>query len=200
MFEIANAIMTGDTRQIIAQTLGIVAFLISAISYQCKTQRSIACLQIIACLFFTVHFYILGTVGGFILNLIGCIRAFVFTFRKKYRWAASVVWVYVFAVFIVTAGIYSFTVEGALAILPSVAMIITTFAIRMEKASRVRALTLLNSPFWLIYNIINGSFGGAITEIVNSCSIIIGMLRLDIGKKKKESSEAEGSQQNKGSI
>ncbi len=184
MFEIVDTIKSGDTRQIIAQSLGIVAFLIAVLSFQRKTQRGIMTMQIFSCFCFTVHFLILGVMGGFILNLIAFFRSIVYSLRKTHKWAASLVWVYIFIPLVLASGAYSlFFAEGASALLPTIGMIITTFAGRMKKASAVRVLTLTNSPLWLIYNIIEGSLGGVMTEIVSICSIIIGILRLDIKKK-----------------
>lgn len=184
MFEIADAIKSGDTRQIVAQSLGIIAFFIAVLSFQRKTQRGIMTMQIFSCFCFTVHFLILGAMGGFILNLIAFFRSMIYSFRKNHKWAASIVWVYVFIPCAIASGVYSIIfAEGISAVLPTLGMIITTFAGRMEKASSVRFLTLLNSPLWLAYNLIEGSIGGAMTEIVSICSIIIAILRLDIRKK-----------------
>ena len=190
MFEIADAIKSGDVRQIVAQGLGIIAFFIAVLSFQRKTQRGIMIMQVFSCFAFTVHFLILGKMGGFILNGIAFFRSMVYSFKRDHRWAASVVWVYVFIAAALLSGAYSIAfAEGISAILPALGMIITTFAGRMKKASSVRILTLINSPLWLSYNLIEGSIGGAMTEIVSICSIIIGILRLDI---KKKTSAAEG--------
>ena len=187
MFEIADAIRSGDLRQIVAQGLGIVAFFIAVLSFQRKTQRGLMTMQIFSCFAFTVHFMILGAMGGFILNLIAFIRSFIYSFRKDHAWAASFIWVYVFIAAAVASGVYSIIfAEGISALLPTAGMIITTFAGRMKKASSVRFLTLLNSPLWRAYNLIEGSIGGAMTEIVSIASIIIGMLRFDIKKKEKK--------------
>lgn len=191
MFEIADAIKSGDVRQIVAQSLGIVAFFIAVLSFQRKTQRGIMVMQVFSCLCFTVHFLILGAMGGFILNLIAFFRSIVYSLRQTQRWAASFIWVYVFIACSLASGTYSIIyAEGLSAILPTCGMVITTFAGRMKKASSVRVLTLTNSPLWLIYNLIEGSIGGAMTEIVSICSIIIGILRLDI-KKKGDASQTD---------
>ena len=186
MFEIVEAIKLGDVKQIVAQSLGIVAFFIAVLSFQRRTQRGIMVMQIFSCFCFTVHFLILGAMGGFILNLIAFFRSMIYSLRKNHKWAASIVWVYVFIPCAIASGVYSIIfAEGISAVLPTLGMIITTFAGRMEKASSVRFLTLLNSPLWLAYNLIEGSIGGAMTEIVSICSIIIAILRLDIRKKDK---------------
>ncbi len=58
-------------------------------------------------------------------------------------------------------------------------MITTTFAFRQKEGKRVRLLSLLNSPLWLVYNALNESIGGAITEVFCLISIGIGYIRHD---------------------
>ena len=185
MFEIVDAVRSGDTRQIIAQSLGILAFLIAMLSFQSKTQRRIVCMQMIASLLFTVHYFILGITCGCILNGIAFLRAFVYSFRSTHRWAASVIWLYAFSVMIVLGGVYSiFDGEGLPVIIAVVGSIVATVGYRLEKASAVRTVTLIQSPLWLIYASIEGSTGGALSELFSICSIIIGKLRLDFKRRR----------------
>ncbi len=192
MLEMIDAIKNGDVRQIVAQSFGMIAFVIAALSFQRKTQRGITLMQTLSCLCFTVHFMILGAMGGFIFNVIGIVRAAVYSLQKTYKWAASSVWIYIFTGASLAACIYSYQTEGFIVILPMLGMIVTTISFRLKNAKAVRRLTLLNTPCWLIYNVVNGSVGGSMTEIVNFCSILIGMFRLDI--KKKDRTENNGTE------
>lgn len=183
MFEIVDAIKAGDARQIVAQSLGLIAFLIAALSFQSKTQRRIVCMQMIASFCFTVQYFILGVTCGCILNGIAFFRAFVYSFRSTHRWAASVIWLYVFSALIIVGGVYSaIDGEGLPVIIAVVGSIIATVGYRMEKAGTVRTVTLIQSPLWLIYAFVSGSIGGALSELFSICSIVIGKLRLDLKK------------------
>lgn len=172
-----------------AQAIGILACVVALLSYQCKTQKRIMLFQVGSQFLFSVNLLMLGMISGMMLNILGLVRALIYTQRNERKWAASRVWVYVFIPLIIASGIISATVfkEGWVAFLPVGGMIITTFAGRCKEASKVRLLTLFNSPFWFIYNVIGGSIGPIITEIAGSASIIIGMIRLD--RKGKSSSE-----------
>ena len=55
----------------------------------------------------------------------------------------------------------------------------------MKKAAHTRLTGLINSPTWLIYNILNRSIGGSLTEAISLVSIIVGIIRLDLRKKPK---------------
>ncbi len=182
---------SAEIYQFIAQGIGVVACGVQLISYQCKTQKNIMMLLVVSQILFSINFLMLGMISGMLLNVIGMVRALIYTQRNEHKWAASFVWVFVFIPLVIVSGIISATVfnGGWIAFLPVGGMIITTFAGRCEKASNVRLLTLVNSPFWLIYNIIGGAIGPIIGEIAGSTSILIAMFRLDIKKKSDEGFE-----------
>ena len=173
-----------------AQILGYLAMIITILSYQAKTQKNIVTIQIFSTLTFTIHFILLEAYSGAILNLIGTIRAIIFSQRDK-KWGAHYVWVIIFilltflsyflTVFIIIPEptVKTYLVE----LLPTLGFIATTFSLRMNNAKLVRRYSLLNSPLWLTYDIINGSWGGAITETFSIVSILIAMFRLDFKKK-----------------
>ena len=71
-------------------------------------------------------------------------------------------------------------------ILPVLAMIVATVAIRLGSSKMVRRLGLISSPLWLTYNCFSGSIGAIASEILNLISIIVGIIRLDLRKKKND--------------
>ena len=71
-------------------------------------------------------------------------------------------------------------------LLPVLAMIIITVSLRLGSAKAVRFLGLFSSPMWLIYNVFSGSIGAIASEILNLISMIIGIIRLDIKRGKKD--------------
>ena len=173
-----------------AQFLGYLAMIITIFSYQAKTQKSIVTIQIFSTLSFTIHFILLEAYSGAILNLIGTIRAIIFSQRDK-KWASHYLWIILFiiltflsyfiAVFILIPS--PTTKTYIIELLPTLGFIATTFSLRMNAAKLVRRYSLLNSPLWLTYDILNGSWGGAITESFSIISILIAMFRLDFKKK-----------------
>lgn len=191
MFEIVGAIRSGDIRQIIAQLLGIIAFLMAALSFQRRTQRGIVIMQSIASFCFTVHYAILGVACGFLMNTLAFFRAIVYSFRKTHKWAASVIWLVLFEILTVLIGVYAYLDgEGPVVILATVGTVIATIGYRLENAKLVRRVLLIQAPLWLSYDAIQGSIGGVLSEGMSICSIIIGILRLDI-KKESANKNAE---------
>ena len=184
----------GDTLTVVAQCISLVATCTAISAAQFRTQKGIMCMLAISGFLLAVHFVILKAPAGFMLNLISGVRALIYSQRNEKKWAASVVWVYVFLGLILCTYPMAFlvfhkeptTANLILEILPVLGMVATTFSCRMKEASKVRALGIISTPLWFTYNLLNHSVGGILTEAIGLLSTLIGILRLDIHRKPKE--------------
>ena len=173
--------------ELIAQILGILAMIVVFFSFQQRTQKHIAIFQFVSSSLWTVHFLLLGAYTGCILNIIAVIPDVIFMQRNKHKWAAHVGWL--IGTVAVCFGVYAltFTVFDKeptlpnliLELLPVLGMAASTTALRQKEARHVRLFSLMSSPLWLVYDAVNRSIGGSITEIISILSIGIGMFRLD---------------------
>ena len=163
-----------------AQIIGIIAFCLAVWSFQQNEHKKIVLLQLLANLCFIIHFYLIGAFTGALLNFIGFVRSIVFLCKNQ-KWAAGNFWLVFFSLLCIAAGIYTW--QGPLSLLPMMAMVLTTIAFGIESPRLTRLFSFPSSPLWLIYNIINGSWGGALTECFNMASILIAMFRFDRKKK-----------------
>lgn len=176
---------------IIAQIISIIAMAIALLSFQQKTQKRIVLMQFCSSSLFVIHFFMIGAITGCLLNAIGIVRAFIYS-KKGQKWADHILWPVLFVVAFFGVYALNFTVLGLeptlgnllLELLPTLGMVATTVSFRMEKASRVRIFSLISAPLWLTYNAFNLSIGGILTEVFSLISILIGILRLDIRRKK----------------
>ena len=174
---------------IVAQTIGILAMLINLLSFQQKKQKTIITFQFFGSVLFAVHFFMLGSPIGGILNVTAAIRAAIYSNIEK-TGADKPFWIYLFTIAYIGAYILVFTVfEKAptaenliIEVLPVISMVVTTVSFWMKDAKMLRALGLIGSPLWLIYNIINVSIGGISSEVLNIASILLAMFRYDIKK------------------
>lgn len=173
---------------IIAQVIGIFATIVAVLSFQSKGQKGIMIIQTISTSLWTLHYLMIGAYTGFILNLMCAIRAVIYSKRSTKKWAASKVWIYIFtaaalAVYAITLLFFN-TPESpkspVIELLPVIGVIATTIGFRLDSGFKVRLSQLVSGPVWLIYNIFNASIGGTVTEIFATCSVIIGIIRLDI--------------------
>lgn len=184
--------MFQNSSYIIGQLIGVAALIVAFISFQQKSQKHIVFFQFLSSLLFSIHFFMIGAYVGSLLNGIGILRAGVFM-NKDRRWAQSKLWLWLFILICVTAGIL--TCDGDLnlttwnidpsssafyiSLLPVAGMIFTTLAFWIEDPAKVRRISLPSSPCWIIYNLYHHSWAGAGTELFIMTSILIAMFRYD---------------------
>lgn len=172
-------------QRLVIDLLGYIAILFSILSFQQKTQTRIAIFQGSSNLFWTTHMFLLAAFAGGLLNLVGLLRGILFSLREKHEWARKK-WIHILLLALI-AGVTAFawiSGDGPKALLPALAMAVTTFSLSLKDPSKVRLWTTLSSPFWIVYSVLAGSIPSVVAEIFNLTSIAIGMLRLD--RKKKE--------------
>lgn len=177
---------------IFAQILGLIGMTMNLVSFQLREQKKLIRLQFYSSIVFAVHYLLLGATMGCILNCLGICRAFVFSNKEK-EWARKKGWLPLFIAAYFIVYILTFTVLGKdptaynlmLELLPAIGMTATTIGFYLENAAQVRRLSLMNAPTWLVYNLISGSIGGALTEVFCLISVVVGIIRLDIRKRKK---------------
>ena len=187
--------------EILAQAIGIVGMVVNLLAYQQKKQKNLILFQLGGSAMFFLNFLLLGIADGVfyigtLMNLLGIFRSVVFANRKVFR-SDKPFWIAIMTVLYLGAYALAFTVFGTkptvynllIEFIPVVAMIAGTLVVYMKEAGNARRLSLISSPSWLIYDIAAGSVGGTIGEILNICSIFVGMIRHDI--KKKESTVNE---------
>lgn len=120
------------------------------------------------------------------MNIIAMIRVIIFLNNKKLH-TDSPLWFLFFCLIYVLSYIASFTLFGkdfnafnaVIEILPVIGMIITTYSFQKNDSYYIRRYGLINSPLWLIYNILTFSIGAIICEIFTLISVIIGICRFD---------------------
>lgn len=177
-----------------AQLIGFLALAVSAISFQQKTQKRIVIGQCICASLWGIHMMLLGAWAGTLLNVVAAVRALVYSYREQHAWACHRAWYAVFIGLFAACSLFSALQpkgEGWLALLPFVAMTLTTFSLAEKRPFKVRLLTLINCPFWLLYDLFNGSIAGVIAETSNIVSIVLAMIRLDLNAQKKREKETE---------
>jgi len=166
--------------------------LLNALAYQQKTKRGILMTVVAAMSAVSIYYFLKGTVAGGIMNLLSIVRSLVFDRKDAgVKWLSSKWILFGFVAFFVGAGIYSgiSNKEGAWAFLSVSGMIFATVAMWVKKPFTVRLLSLPGMVSWLIYNAHNHLWILNVSDIICIISIIVGILRYDI-LKRKEKTEA----------
>lgn len=71
-----------------------------------------------------------------------------------------------------------FTLSGFISLLPIIANIAATIGSYTYNDKKIRAVAMfVNSPLWIIYDVIVGSWAGILDEVVTELSIIISIIR-----------------------
>lgn len=170
------------------QGIGLLSLLCSLASFQMKKRGGIMRLQMSASLLFSLQLLLLGAITGACLDLISFIRTLIFSYRDKRKWASSPVWPILFVAAMTVTGILTYNVPYSfLAILGSV---LSTVALWMRDGRKIRLISLAVGPCWFIYNILAGSYTGAINEVIAVISIIVGIVRHDIKRAPKDGKDA----------
>lgn len=165
-----------------AQALGFVGLSLAIISFQKNDNKGIVFFQLLASMTFAFHFTLLGAYTGACMNILGAFRNVVYYNRDK-EWANKKVWLYLFIGLYIIAGVLTW--KNLYSILPIIGMILSTVGFWVKNPKYTRLIYLPSSPCWLIYNVVNLSYAGVLTEIFASSSLLIAIFRFDVLKKVK---------------
>jgi hypothetical protein len=165
-----------------AQVFGILAFIVSVVSFQLKTYRQILWAQTLCALLFVTHFYLLTCCGqadavtGAALNGVCAVRDVVLLVTEKKRTQKlTTILAVCFSVIVVIIGILSWS--SPVSLLFIIAMVLNTVALSIPDPNMVRVFIMISSPFACAYDILNQSIGGTINEVVSFLSALTAFLR-----------------------
>ena len=164
--------MNPETKEIIAQVLGLIAMAVCIISFQFKKNKHLFIVQGISSTLFFVHYLLLGQEAGAFMNLLSIMRSVCLNVKFLRNRVCEILLIIGFVV------VAAITFENWLTILILIAQIGGTIVYWQNKAKRIRIFQLsVSSPCWLIHNIASFSIGGIITEVFNIISTIISLVR-----------------------
>ena len=156
------------------QIIGLIGTALFFLSYQCKSNRNLFRVQLLSYVCYTVHLLLLGAVTGGISYVLNTLRSFCLgsTWRFGLSWAMC--WV-ICTLQMVTLLV---TWSGWISILPVAANIAATIGGYTHNPRKIRVAGMfINSPLWIIYDIMVGSWAGILDEVVTEASMIISILR-----------------------
>ena len=172
-----------STASILVQSVGWVALICSAISFQQKKRVGILLWQATATLVSSIYLFLLGAYEGACLDLLGFVAKMTFSKGGKVLGVSLGVWRIVFLGAMLVAGILTWAdIYSLLAILASC---LSLLALSMKSPTKIRLISLLVGPCWIVYNLVYGAYPSILMECIALTSIIIAIVRYDIKKKKE---------------
>ena len=166
--------MAPQTQQLIGQALGILATVITVISYQMNTKRSLLLVQTAATACTCLAYLFLGAASGFTLNIVCIIRNIVFYFQKD-TGKVHTISALLLAAAMVAVGALSW--QGPISLLIIVALAANTIFMSFGNPQLLRQSVLGTSSMILLYNIFVFSIGGIANEGLSVISSAVGIVR-----------------------
>ena len=170
---------------ITAQIISIFAAAFNIFSYQMKDNRRLFLSKGISGALFAVNFIMLGNFTAGALNAVNLLRGAVLAGGEKWHkkhWLWLVQGLYLLCC-IVTFGKSRTMIGGpvfamVVSLLATTSQIVETAILWGNNGKHIRLAQIsFISPFWLFNNIVTGSIGGIVTEIIGMCSVVISFIR-----------------------
>ena len=141
-----------------AQLFGYAAFAFGIACFLQKSDRRFKVLLSIECLSCVIHFWLLGNPTAAGVSAVSVARSLVSMHTRSARVA--------FAFMLCSAGMGVWLGSGWLSVLPVAASCVGTSALFLFSGIRMRMLMLVGSALWLSNNIVSGSIGGTLLELM----------------------------------
>jgi hypothetical protein len=163
-----------DREYILIQLIGLTGTGLYFLSFQFKENRKLFRIQFFSYLFYTVHLLLLGAISGGISYIINLFRSFCLGSRWEFAKKREMCLI----ICLMQASSLYFTWAGWISLLPVTANIASTIGGYTHNARKIRiAGMFINSPLWIIYDVIVGSWAGILDELASEASMIISVIR-----------------------
>lgn len=169
--------------ELLGQIIGILATVITALSYQMNTKKSLLLTQSLATALTCISYLFLGASAGFALNIVCLVRNGCFYYLKEGQTPIYISTVILAAAMVVLG---AFSWQGPISLLMIIALAVNTVFLSLGKPQILRYSILLTSSMILIYNIYVFTIGGMLNESIAIGSSLIGILRFRKGKEAQE--------------
>lgn len=156
------------------QVIGFAGTILFFLSFQCRHNKNLFRVQLLSYLCYTTHLLMLGAITGGVSYILNLIRSFCLGSKSAFLKSKTMCWV-ICGLQLVTL---CFTWAGWWSILPVAANIASTIGGYTHNPRKIRiAGMFINSPLWIIYDILVGSWAGVLDELVSELSMLISIWR-----------------------
>lgn len=162
------------SKYLLIQMVGLLGTVLYFVSYQFKDNRKLFRMQFASYMCYTIHLILLGAITGGLSTTLNTVRSFCLGSKNKFL--RSYAMCFILCSLQVVALIVSWA--GWISLLPIVANIASTIGGYTNNARKIRiAGMFINSPLWIVYSMIVGSWAGVLDEVVSETSMIISVIR-----------------------
>ncbi len=171
---------------ILAQICGFFVLTLMVLSVWFNDNKKIVFISIIANIFATTQYFLLGALTGAIISILNTIRCFVFFLYKKKGLKPSLVILILFEIVTVISG--AITWQSWWSLLPIIVTLIYTYGLWQDKTFIIKLTTGISGAGWLAYNIVAKAYIGAVQSLTQFLSSTIAIIKDKVKNKKTQSS------------
>lgn len=172
----------------IAFFVGITAIIIYLLGYQQKTRKKIIVFNATSRALYILQYILLSAFEGAVLDVAGIISS-VLAQKKDTPLIKKHLKLFIISVNVLIVLLGLTTYKNIYSILPIIGVLLHTSAFWITDEKRIRQVSLLGCPFWLIYNFVCGAYGSCIGDVLSIVSLITAMYRFDFKKSKTISNQ-----------
>ncbi len=158
------------TREMIAQGLGILAFVISLVGYTSTSDRRLKVMMTSGLVVLTVHFLFFGAWLVALSLGLNIARTWLSIYRKGIRWFVGVA--------LIQLALSLPLVEGIRDVFPIAGSIVGSYGLLCLSGVKLRAAMLITTSFWFVSNLLWGSIGAVMLDIMNASAHLFAMYRI----------------------
>ena len=169
----------------LAFVVGILAVTLYFVSYQQRKRKNIILFNATSRILYIIQYILLDAFEGAVLDICGAISSILANnkdkgFIKKHLKLIVILINILIAIF----GLMMY--KNIFSICPIVGVILHTSAFWITDEKMIRRVSLLGSPFWMIYNIYSRAYGSVIGDALSIISIATAIYRYDVRRNKFE--------------
>ena len=166
--------------QILGQIVGIIALSFLVSTYFKKDKASITKTMIVSNIFYIIHYFLIGALSGSYALIIAIFRDYYIYLReschKKHRHHVIYNNVFIFlGIFTIFVSLILLNIENPINIFPFVAGLFYFIFEWFGNKFSVKLATGISSCFWAVYDIINFSIPGILTDTFSISACFLGL-------------------------
>lgn len=169
---------------ITAQIIGILAVATFLLSHQLKKRKNIILVNAISSCLYVLQYILLGAFEGAAIDVLSAVSTVTAHNKdKKFIDKYTKMIVTGLNLLILTAGLVLY--KNIFSLFPIAGAILQTSAFWISSERKIRQVSFLGTPFWLIYNLVSQAYGSAIGSLLSMFSIGLAIYRYDIYPNRK---------------
>lgn len=158
---------------------GIAAVVFFLLSYQQKKRSRIIAFNVLSRTLYVLQYLLLGAFEGAALDIMGMLSSMLAQ-KKSSAWIKRNIKAVFIGVNLLVIVMGLLLYENIFSLFPIIGVLLHTSAFWMDDERRIRLVSLLGSPFWLVYNLVSGAYGSAAGDLLTIGSILIAIWRYDL--------------------